>query len=54
VVNVLRFLPRPGTNAAQIAGARLQGSNTSPTAGFVDLLTITRSVVYILAALSGD
>lgn len=40
-INVLRFLPRSGTNAARIAGATLQGSNTSPTAGFVDLVTIT-------------
>ena len=40
-INVLRFLPRSGTNAARIAGATLQGSNTSATAGFVDLVTIT-------------
>lgn len=40
-VNLLRFLPRSGTNAARIAGAKLQGSNTSPTAGYVDLATIT-------------
>ncbi|MEU5727155.1 Ig-like domain-containing protein [Micromonospora sp. NPDC047738] len=42
-VNVLRFLPRSGTNAARIAGAKLQGSNTSPTDGFVDLVTINDS-----------
>jgi uncharacterized protein YjdB len=42
-VNVLRFLPRSGTNAARIAGATLQGSNTSPTDGFVNLVTITDS-----------
>jgi hypothetical protein len=40
-VNVLRFLPRAGSNAARIAGARLQGSNTSPSSGYVDLYTVT-------------
>ncbi|NHW36108.1 hypothetical protein GQF04_16115 [Paenibacillus aceris] len=39
-VNVLRFLPRSGTNAARIYQAKLQGSNTSATSGFVDLYTI--------------
>ncbi|MFD4971605.1 discoidin domain-containing protein [Streptomyces sp. NPDC058424] len=42
-VNVLRFLPRSGTNAARIAGAKLQGSNTSDSDGFVDLVTIDDS-----------
>jgi hypothetical protein len=40
-INVVRFLPRSGTNAKRIEGARLQGSNESPTSGFVDLYTIT-------------
>jgi hypothetical protein len=40
-INVLRFLPRSGTNAKRIEGARLQGSNESPTSGFTDLYTIT-------------
>jgi hypothetical protein len=39
-VNVLRFLPRAGTNAKRIAGAVLQGSNTSPSSGYADLYTI--------------
>jgi hypothetical protein len=37
---VLRFLPRSGTNAKRIAGAVLQGSNTSPSSGYTDLYTI--------------
>ncbi|TJY40669.1 hypothetical protein E5161_16060 [Cohnella pontilimi] len=40
-MNMLRFLPRSGTNAARIYQAKLQGSNESPTAGYVDLVTIT-------------
>jgi hypothetical protein len=39
-VNLLRFLPRSGTNAKRIAGAVLQGSNTSPGSGYVDLYAI--------------
>ncbi|TXK84410.1 glycosyl hydrolase family 95 catalytic domain-containing protein [Paenibacillus sp. N3.4] len=41
VINVLRFLPRSGTNAARIYQAKFQGSNTSASSGYVDLITIT-------------
>ncbi|WP_171687168.1 glycosyl hydrolase family 95 catalytic domain-containing protein [Paenibacillus planticolens] len=40
-VNVLRFLPRAGTNAARIYQAKFQGSNESASSGYVDLVTIT-------------
>ncbi|MFC5450076.1 S-layer homology domain-containing protein [Paenibacillus aestuarii] len=42
--NVIRFLPRTGSNAARIFGAKLQGSNTSQSSGYVDLLTITDAI----------
>jgi hypothetical protein len=39
-VNRIRFVPGPG-QAASMVGGKIQGSNDSPTNGFVDLVTIS-------------
>ncbi|MFF2446653.1 FIMAH domain-containing protein [Neobacillus sp. NPDC058068] len=40
-INVVRYLPRLGTNAQRSQGAILQGSNVSPSSGFEDLYYIS-------------
>ncbi|MFF2446654.1 FIMAH domain-containing protein [Neobacillus sp. NPDC058068] len=40
-INVVRYLPRTGTNAQRSQGAILQGSNVSPSSGFEDLYYIS-------------